>query len=72
MLEDSSCIYKDATRNNETGAAEAILGDGGMSTVRLRIWVILDGGTYGLQYNIDLAKRFRIESLKIYLDLHFS
>lgn len=72
MLEDGGCIYKDTTRRNETRRAEAILGDGGMNTVRLRIWVNPVGGTYGLQYNLDLAKRFQDEGYKIYLDFHFS
>ncbi|PMD17538.1 glycoside hydrolase family 53 protein [Hyaloscypha hepaticicola] len=72
MLEDGGCIYKDTTRGNETRQAEAILGDGGMNSVRLRIWVNPVGGTYGLQYNLDLAKRFQDEGYKIYLDFHFS
>ncbi|KAN0117339.1 glycoside hydrolase family 53 protein [Hyaloscypha variabilis] len=72
MLEEGGCIYKDTTRNNETRLAEAILGDGGMNTVRLRIWVNPVGGTYGLQYNLDLAKRFQDEGYKIYLDFHFA
>lgn len=54
------------------GELEAILGDGGMNTVRLRIWVNPEGGTNGLQYNLDLAKRFQNEGYKIYLDFHFS
>ncbi|KAG0649758.1 putative arabinogalactan endo-beta-1 [Hyphodiscus hymeniophilus] len=48
MLEEGDCIYKDTARNNETRPAEAILGDGGMNSVRLRIWVNPVGGTYGL------------------------
>lgn len=72
MLEDGGCIYRDTTRYNETRRAEAILGDGGMNTVRLRIWVNPVGGLYGLQYNLELAKRFQNEGYKIYLDFHFS
>jgi arabinogalactan endo-1,4-beta-galactosidase len=72
ILEEGGCIYKDTTRNNETRSAEAILGDGGMNAVRLRIWVNPVGGTYGLQYNLDLAKRFQNEGYRIYLDFHFS
>ena len=72
MLEDGGCIYKDTTRNNETRPAEAILGDGGMNTVRLRIWVNPVGATYGLEYNLKLAKRFQDDGYRIYLDFHFS
>lgn len=71
MLEEGGCIYKDTERKNVTRPAEAILGDGGMNSVRLRIWVNPVGGTYGLEYNLDLAKRFRDEGYKIYLDFHF-
>ncbi|KAF8867099.1 glycosyl hydrolase 53 [Acephala macrosclerotiorum] len=71
-LEEGGAIYKDTGRNNQTRPAEAILGDGGMNTVRLRIWVNPVGGTNGLQYNLDLAKRFQNEGYKIYLDFHFS
>jgi arabinogalactan endo-1,4-beta-galactosidase len=72
MLEESGCIYKDTARNNQTMAAEDILGSGGMNSVRLRVWVNPVGGTYGLQYNLDLAKRFQSKGYKIYLDFHFS
>ncbi|PSS20070.1 glycoside hydrolase family 53 protein [Amorphotheca resinae ATCC 22711] len=72
MLEEGGYVYKDTARNNQTRAAEDILGDGGMNSVRLRIWVNPVGGTYGLQYNLDLAKRFQDKGYKIYLDFHFS
>jgi len=72
MLEEGGSIYKDTERHNETRAAEAILGDGGMNSVRLRIWVNPVDGTYGLEYDIDLAQRFSREGYKIYLDFHFS
>lgn len=72
MLEDSGSIYKDTTRNNQTRTADAILGDGGMNTVRLRIWVNPEGGLNGLEYNLVVAKRFQKAGYKIYLDFHFS
>jgi arabinogalactan endo-1,4-beta-galactosidase len=72
MLEEGDCIYKDTARNNQTRPAEDILGDGGMNSVRLRVWVNPVGGTYGLEYNLELAKRFQDEGYKIYLDFHFS
>lgn len=72
MLEEGDCIYKDTARNNQTRPAKDILGDGGMNSVRLRVWVNPVGGTYGLEYNLELAKRFQDEGYKIYLDFHFS
>ncbi|KAM3071405.1 hypothetical protein ACMFMG_009000 [Clarireedia jacksonii] len=72
MLEEGGSIYKDTSKHNATRPAEAILGDGGMNTVRLRIWVNPAGGTSGLEYNLDLAKRFQKQGYKIYLDFHFS
>ncbi|TVY57788.1 putative arabinogalactan endo-beta-1,4-galactanase A [Lachnellula cervina] len=37
-LEDVGTVYKDASRHNQTRPADDILGDGGMNTVRLRVW----------------------------------
>ncbi|KAH7403494.1 family 53 glycosyl hydrolase [Cadophora sp. MPI-SDFR-AT-0126] len=71
-LEDDGSIFKDTVRHNVTRPAEDILGDGGMNTVRLRIWVNPVGGTNGLEYTIALAKRFQRKGYKIYLDFHFS
>ncbi|PBP24709.1 (Trans)glycosidase [Diplocarpon rosae] len=70
-LEESGSIFKDTARYNETRSAEAILGDGGMNTVRLRIWVNPVGGTNGLAYTLDLAQRFQRQGYKIYLNFHF-
>ncbi|KAH8594324.1 family 53 glycosyl hydrolase [Bisporella sp. PMI_857] len=72
LLEDGGSIFKDTARYNETRSAEAILADGGMNTVRLRIWVNPADGVYGLKYNLDLAKRFQKQGFKLYLDFHFS
>jgi arabinogalactan endo-1,4-beta-galactosidase len=77
-LEDTGSIYKDTIQNNRTRPAEDILGDGGMNTVRLRIWVNPDApdgpgsGTTGLAYTIDLAGRFQKKGYRIYLDFHFA
>ncbi|KAH7330156.1 family 53 glycosyl hydrolase [Rhexocercosporidium sp. MPI-PUGE-AT-0058] len=71
-LEDGGSIFKDTARRNATRPVEDILGDGGMNTVRLRIWVDPVDGTNGLAYNIALAKRFQRKGYKIYLDFHFS
>ncbi|CAD6447150.1 56b48e63-0526-4c78-8036-7a28772257f0 [Sclerotinia trifoliorum] len=72
MLEGGGSIFKDTTKHNATRPAEAILGDGGMNSVRLRQWVNPVDGTYGLAYNIQLAKRMQRQGYKIYLDFHFS
>lgn len=39
ILEDGGASYKDTARGNATRPVEDILGDGGMNTVRLRLWV---------------------------------
>jgi len=72
LLEEGGAVYKDTSKNNATRAAEVILGDGGMNSVRLRVWVNPVGGTYGTPYTIDLAQRFQREGYKIYLDFHFA
>ncbi|KAF2137601.1 glycoside hydrolase family 53 protein [Aplosporella prunicola CBS 121167] len=72
ILEDSGTIYKDTARNNATRPVEDILGDGGMNTVRLRLWVDPLDGSYNLAYTLDLAKRFHDKGYRIYLDYHFS
>jgi arabinogalactan endo-1,4-beta-galactosidase len=77
LLEDTGSIYKDTTRRNETRPAEAILGDGGMNTVRLRLWVNPENfqsqpPNYNLGYTLDLASRFHKQGYRIYLDYHFS
>jgi arabinogalactan endo-1,4-beta-galactosidase len=72
-LEDSGTFfYADTARNNETRPADDILGDGGMNGVRLRIWVNPSDGVYGLDYNLDLAKRFQAKGYRLYLDFHFA
>ncbi|KAK4569403.1 hypothetical protein LTR86_003166 [Recurvomyces mirabilis] len=77
--EDGGAVFKDTSRGNATRPVEDILGDGGMNTVRLRLWVNpkapYDGGyyeSYGLNYTVPLAKRFYDKGYKIYLDYHFS
>jgi arabinogalactan endo-1,4-beta-galactosidase len=72
MLEDGGAIFKDTNRHNATRPADDILGDGGMNSVRLRIWANPADGIYGLPYTIDLAKRFHKKGFKIYLDFHFA
>lgn len=62
--EDGGYIYKDTQRNNVTRPVEDILGDGGMNTVRLRLWVNpkvpYDGMHYlALQEGVRRADRSR-------------
>lgn len=75
IQEDGGYVYKDTARGNATRPVEDILGDAGMNTVRLRLWVDptvpYDGGyyeTYDLKYTLGLAKRFSAKGYKIYLD----
>ncbi|GAB7351358.1 hypothetical protein MBLNU459_g2041t1 [Dothideomycetes sp. NU459] len=72
ILEQGNVTYKDTARNNKTRPAEDILGDGGMNTVRLRIWVHPIPGQYDLAYTLSQAQRFSKKGYKIYLDFHFS
>jgi arabinogalactan endo-1,4-beta-galactosidase len=43
-----------------------------MNTARLRIWVNPEEGIYGLEYNIELAKRMVKKGFRVYLDFHFA
>lgn len=75
IQEQGGFVFKDSARGNATRPVEDILGDAGMNTVRLRLWVDpivpFDGGyyqSYDLEYTLDLAKRFSEKGYKIYLD----
>lgn len=79
IQEDGGFVFKDIARGNATRPVEDILGDAGMNTVRLRLWVNptvpYDGGyyeTYDLEYTLGLAKRFSDKGYKIYLDYRMS
>lgn len=72
VLEQANTIYKDTARNNETRPAEDILGDNGMNTVRLRLWVNPVPGQYDLNYTLSLAQRLNAKGYKIYIVYHFS
>lgn len=76
IMYEGGYIYRDSARNNTIRPAEDILGDGGMNTVRLRLWVDpieipYDGGYYeapGLNYTLELAKSMYDKGYNIYLD----
>jgi len=70
--EDSGFIYFDTARHNKSRTADAILADGGMNSVRLRLWVNPPGGANGLPYTLELAARYQAAGYKIYLDFHFA
>ncbi|KAF2803867.1 glycosyl hydrolase 53 [Mytilinidion resinicola] len=72
IMEQGGAVYHDTARHNQTRAAEDILGDGGMNTVRLRLWVNPIPGQYDLSYVLALAERFAKKKYHIYLDFHFS
>lgn len=72
QLVDGGSVYKDTTQRNKTRPAEDILGDGGMNTVRLRIWVNPSDGVNGLEYVLAEAKTYYKKGYKIYLDFHFA
>ncbi|KAK8191800.1 family 53 glycosyl hydrolase [Phyllosticta capitalensis] len=67
METDQGAVWKSASGSEST--LEAIMGAGGMDSVRLRIWT---GTDYGLDYTLDLAKRFSQAGYSIFLDMHFS
>lgn len=71
-LEDTGSIFKDTARHNQTRTADAILADGGMNSVRLRLWVNPAYGTNGLDQTLVMAERFQKAGYRIYLDFHFS
>lgn len=68
--EEAGFSYK--TTAGKSTSLEALLRSSGANTVRQRVWVNPVDGIYGLDYNIEIAKRAQAQGLGIYLDLHFS
>jgi arabinogalactan endo-1,4-beta-galactosidase len=74
----SSLLVEEAAGKTYKNAAgtiqplETILQENGVNTVRQRLWVNPTDGTYGLDYNLELAKRATAAGLNVYLDFHFS
>lgn len=74
----SSLLHLEATGQTFKNVAgittplEVILAGSGANTIRQRIWVHPQGGIYGLEYNIRLAKRVKAAGMHVYLDLHLS
>ncbi|CAI5739826.1 unnamed protein product [Hyaloperonospora brassicae] len=67
MEQEHGAIWYDTA--GKKAAIEDILGEGGMDSVRLRLWAAKE---YGLEYTLALAQRYVKAGYKIFLDLHFS
>lgn len=72
VLVEEEAGYKYKTTTGTTEALETILKSSGVNTVRQRVWVNPSGGTYDLDYNLEIAARAKAAGLEIYLDLHLS
>lgn len=71
LLEEQNGIrYK--TLNGQIEPLENILARDGVNSVRQRVWVHPSDGIYGLDYNIELAKRVQAVGMTTYLDLMLS
>lgn len=68
--EQSGISYKDV--NGNAAKLENILAGHGVNAIRQRLWVNPSDGTYGLDYNTQLAKRMINANMKVYLDMHLS
>ncbi|KAJ5514776.1 Glycoside hydrolase superfamily [Penicillium fimorum] len=68
--EDAGISYKNTAGTTEK--LEAILSASGVNSVRQRVWVNPSGGSYDLDYNVELAKRVQAQGMGTYLDLHYS
>lgn len=60
--------YKSAS--GQVQPLETILADSGVNTVRQRLWYT--DGDYGLDYNLELARRAKAAGLNVYLDIFYS
>jgi arabinogalactan endo-1,4-beta-galactosidase len=69
-LENQGKTFK--TASGTTEAFEKIIASSGANTARQRVWVNPSDGVYGLNYNVQLAKRVRAAGMSVYLDLHLS
>ncbi|KAL2828720.1 family 53 glycosyl hydrolase [Aspergillus cavernicola] len=68
--EDAGVAYKNL--NGQAQSLETILADNGVNSIRQRIWVNPNDGSYDLEYNLELAQRVQAAGMSIYLDLHLS
>lgn len=68
--EDAGISYYNT--NGQKEPLETILANNGVNSIRQRLWVNPENGTYGLDYNLQLAKRVIQAGMEVYLDMHFS
>jgi Arabinogalactan endo-1,4-beta-galactosidase len=68
--EDAGIPYYDI--DGQKQPLETILASNGVNSIRQRLWVNPEDGTYGLEYNLKLAKRAIQAGMGVYLDMHFS
>lgn len=72
LMVEENAGYQYKNLAGSTQKLEAIVAGAGINSVRQRVWVNPSGGTYGLDYNVKLAKRVQAQGMKTYLDLHLS
>lgn len=68
-LEDHGYTYTDKARNDIGRDAEAILANGGMNAVGLRLFVNPPDGVYSLDYTLDLAQRMQTAGHRLLLNI---
>ncbi|KAH7050008.1 family 53 glycosyl hydrolase [Macrophomina phaseolina] len=66
--ERAGVVYKDAQSVEKP--LETILVEAGVNMVRQRVWTV--DGDYGIDYNLQLARRAKNAGLKFGLNLHYS
>lgn len=70
VLIEEEAGYSYSTSDGTTEALETILAANGVNTVRQRVWVNPEDGSYDQDYNIEIGKRAVAAGLDVYLDLH--
>lgn len=70
VVEDAGVSYK--TLHGQVQPFETILAENGVNSIRQRLWMDLEDGIYGLEYNLALARRVVKAGMSVYLDMHFS
>ena len=69
LVEEASGYTYKSTSGTEQ-PLETILANSGVNTVRQRLWYT--DGDYGLDYNLELARRAKAAGLSVYLDIFYS
>ncbi|KAJ9197044.1 CAZyme family GH53 [Paecilomyces variotii] len=71
LVEEAAGIIYDDIDGQEL-PLETILARHGVNSIRQRIWVNPENGTYGPEYNLKLARRMVQVGMSVYLDMHLS